>query len=189
MRRLMAVLVLGSVVAACAAEQADEAADVEAAAEAGIDEQPVETLTDEQVAAVTSVRETAGGWSDIETARAAGYTNQFPAGCIETEEGSQGFHFLNDALLDGTTELQQPELLMYEPQADGSLELIGVDYVIPFDRWSAEQPPELLGRSFMRNEALGVWALHIWTHRDNPSGIFAMFNPDVSCADAAQARL
>lgn len=185
---MAAVVVLGTGLAACAAEQADET-QMEPAAEAGSVQQATETLTDEQVAAIASVRTTASGWSDIESARAAGYTNQFPAGCIETGDGSQGFHFLNDALLDATTELDRPELLMYEPQADGSLELIGVDYVIPFDQWTAQQPPELLGRPFMRNEVLGVWALHIWTHRENPSGTFAMFNPDVTCANAEHARL
>jgi hypothetical protein len=73
---------------------------------------------------------------------------------------------------------------MYEPQEDGSMELIGVDYVIPFDRWTRSEAPTLLGQSFMRNETLGVWALHIWAWRTNPSGMFAAWNPDVSCAHA-----
>jgi hypothetical protein len=24
--------------------------------------------------------------------------------------------------------------------------------------------------------------LHVWLYRDNPAGVFAQFNPDVSCA-------
>jgi hypothetical protein len=74
---------------------------------------------------------------------------------------------------------------MYEPQADGSQRLVGVDYVVPFAAWSSDAPPTLLGVPFMRNEPLGVWALHIWAWRSNPSGAFAMWNPTVSCAAAA----
>ena len=39
----------------------------------------------------------------------------------------------------------------------------------------------LLGVPFMRNEPLGVWALHIWAWRPNPRGMFAMWNPNASC--------
>jgi len=78
--------------------------------------------------------------------------------------------------------LLRPEPVMYEPQRDGRLELVGVDYVVPFAAWQHAEPPRLLGVPFMRNEPLGVWALHIWNWRSNPSGTFAMWNPKVSCA-------
>jgi hypothetical protein len=93
-------------------------------------------------------------------------------------------HYLNPGLVDSTVELLRPELVMYEPQPDGSLQLIGVDYVVPFDAWTAPEAPTLLGVPFMRNEPLGVWALHIWAWRPNPSGMFAMWNPQASCAYA-----
>ena len=83
--------------------------------------------------------------------------------------------------MDNRTEVLRPELVMYEPQADGSMVLVGVDYIIPFDQWKSPQPPVLLGIPMMRNEPLGVWALHIWAQRPNPSGLFAAWNPDVSC--------
>jgi len=84
--------------------------------------------------------------------------------------------------VDATVELLRPELVIYEPRADGSLQLIGVDYVVPLQ--ASEQPPTLLGMPFMRNEPLGVWALHIWAWRQNPRGMFAAWNPAVSCANA-----
>lgn len=71
---------------------------------------------------------------------------------------------------------------MYEPGENGQMQLVGVDYVVPFDKWASEIGPTLLGMPFMRNEPLGVWALHIWAWRPNPSGMFAMWNPSVSCA-------
>ena len=73
---------------------------------------------------------------------------------------------------------------MYEPQRDGTMRLVGVDYVIPFAQWTAATAPTLLGVPMMRNEPLGVWALHIWAWRENPRGLYAMWNPTVSCADA-----
>jgi hypothetical protein len=57
-----------------------------------------------------------------------------------------------------------------------------VDYVVPLDQ--ATSAPSLLGVAFMPLGApLNVWALHIWAWRPNPSGMFAQWNPKVSCAE------
>ena len=141
-------------------------------------------LTAAQHQGVARVRRASNALHDVAAARAAGYTNQYPAGCAQSPSGVQGFHYLNPGLVDDKVELLRPELVMYEPQRDGSLQLIGVDYVVPFDAWTAPEPPSLLGVPFMRNEPLGVWALHIWAWRPNPSGMFAMWNPKASCAYA-----
>ena len=141
-------------------------------------------LTAAQHQGVTRVRRATNALHDFAAARAAGYTNQYPAGCAQSPSGVQGFHFLNPGLVDDKVELLRPELVMYEPQRDGSLQLIGVDYVVPFDAWTAPEPPSLLGVPFMRNEPLAVWALHIWAWRPNPSGMFAMWNPKASCVYA-----
>jgi hypothetical protein len=60
---------------------------------------------------------------------------------------------------------------------------VAVEYIIPFDQWQGETPPELLDQPFSRNETYGVWALHIWAWRENPDGTFASWNPNVSCAN------
>jgi hypothetical protein len=39
----------------------------------------------------------------------------------------------------------------------------------------------LFGQKFSQNEVFGVWALHVWTHRTNPRGLFAPWNPRVHC--------
>jgi len=44
-----------------------------------------------------------------------------------------------------------------------------------------------MGQSFRRNEEFGVWALHVWLYRENPTGIFSEWNPRVSCTPAAPA--
>jgi hypothetical protein len=139
-------------------------------------------LTAAQHQAIARVRNATARFHDLADARAAGYTEQFPAGCAASAEGAQGIHYLNPGLVDATVELLRPELVMYEPGPGGSMQLVGVDYVVPLS--ASDEPPTLLGVPFMRLEPLGVWALHIWAWRPNPSGMFAMWNPKVSCAHA-----
>ncbi len=48
----------------------------------------------------------------------------------------------------------------------------------------------LFGQDFMPNNGSRFqippfFALHVWLFQDNPSGLFAPFNPNVSCANAA----
>ena len=77
--------------------------------------------------------------------------------------------------------LTTPELLLYEPRPNG-LRLVGVEYIIPFDFVPATDPaPSLLGQDFHANTDAGIWAFHVWIPRHNPSGMFADWNPKVSC--------
>jgi hypothetical protein len=140
-------------------------------------------LTPQQLQGVAAVRRATTSFHDIEAAKDAGYTLQFPAGCAESAQGAQAFHYLNQSLVDGTVELLRPELLMYEPQPNGKLQLIGVDYVVPLA--ASATAPTLLGVPFAPNDPLGVWALHIWSARPNPDGMFAAWNPKVSCKYAS----
>lgn len=181
-RWLAAVVVLA---AACgSAPDADETA---AAADTTPAAAPAEhatmpgDVTAEDRASIDQVTAATEQYRDFATAQAAGYTEQTPPGCMASAEGAQGIHYLKPTLVDDKTDLLTPELLMYEPQADGSMTLVGVDYMIPFDRWQSADPPTVLNRPLMRNEQLGVWALHIWNFRDNPNGMFAAWNPSVRC--------
>lgn len=141
-----------------------------------------EQLTAAQREAIALVKMATAKYHSLSAAQEDGYTSQFPAGCAASPAGAQGIHYLAPARVDTIIELLRPELVMYEPQRDGRLELVGVDYVVPFAAWQHAEPPRLVGVPFMRNEPLGVWALHIWNWRSNPSGTFAMWNPKVSCA-------
>lgn len=130
---------------------------------------------------ISALREALAPFEDVETAMAEGWSSQFPAGCMASEAGAMGYHYLNESLVDGAVELLKPELLIYERQADGSQQLVAVEYIIPFDQWQAAEPPRLLEQEFARNETYSVWALHIWAWRANPDGTFAAWNPNVSC--------
>jgi len=137
-------------------------------------------------------------FTDPAAAEAAGYGLP-PEGplheCIASldDTGAMGLHYINGDLV-GDTELDPaaPEALVYEPAADGSLELVALEYVVFAEAWDAENDtaPMLFGEMFMlidepnRYELPAFYALHAWIWKDNPSGTFASFNPDVTCANA-----
>lgn len=109
--------------------------------------------------------------------------------CVEHPTlGAQGIHYGNGSLIaNSEVDADQPEVLMYEPRKNGKLRLVGVEYIVPFDFVAADaDPPELFGQHFHPNEELGLWALHVWIWRHNPSGQFADWNPKVTCAFAAE---
>jgi hypothetical protein len=179
------IIGLAAVTACGPAQDADDtAADAGAETADMPDHATGDMLTDDDRASIARVAGAVEAFRDVEAAKAAGYTEQYPAGCAFSAEGAQGIHYMNPALVDGRVELLTPELVMYEPQADGSMVFVGVDYAIPFDQWQNPEPPTILGRPLMRNEALSVWALHIWSPRVNPSGTFAVWNPAVTCEHA-----
>ena len=73
---------------------------------------------------------------------------------------------------------------MYHHLPNGKLQLGAVEYIVPADLWDAEgheNPPVLFGQHFHLEEALGVYVLHAWIFTHNPAGMFADWNPLVSC--------
>jgi hypothetical protein len=143
-------------------------------------------LTPQQKQGVAAVRRATAMFHDFEYATSAsggGYTDQFPAGCAATSAGAQGFHYINWSLVDDKVELLRPELLMYEPGPNGQMNLVGVDYIVPANL--ASTAPALLDEDLVPlGPPLNVWAIHIWAWRPNPNGMFAPWNPKVSCANA-----
>jgi hypothetical protein len=113
---------------------------------------------------------------------AAGWDTPITPCLAYPPEGAMGYHYANLALMDDQVELLEPETLIYEPQRNGKLRLVGVEYIVPFTAVPADaDPPQLLGMDFDANAAVGIWARHVWVWRHNPSGIFADWNPKVTC--------
>lgn len=112
--------------------------------------------------------------------------------CVESPMGGMGYHVHNmDQLANGHLNLLRPEVVLYTPTEDGSMQFGGVEYIIPAELWDSEEPPEFLGRDLHFNPHVGpsgIWALHVWVGRHNPEGIFADFNPDVSCEFAPDSE-
>ena len=121
-------------------------------------------------------------FKDVSKAEAAGYAAL--GECVDSRSGAMGVHYLNGALLgDPKLDLRKPELLLYEPQADGSMKLVGVEWM---QLNSGQRAPRLMGRRFQgpmthNGTAPSHFDLHVWTVRKNPRGTFAQYNPRVSC--------
>lgn len=120
-------------------------------------------------------------YTDFSRAQAAGYTERL-TDCMADSSGGMGYHYGKVANIDGNARLLEPEILMYEPQRDGSLKFVGIEFVVPLS--ASATPPSLFGLEFHRNEAFQLWVLHVWLYKDNPSGMFSDWNPTVSCAAA-----
>lgn len=142
-------------------------------------------LTAAQNRDIAALRAATAAYHRFEVATEAGYDTQFPAGCFTSDEGAMGFHYLN-GLNVGSLDVTRPQLLMYEPQADGSRRLIGVEFIKPGQ--ASDVPPVLFGRTFKYNTVFQVWVLHVWAWAHNPNpedGIFADWNARISCEHAA----
>jgi hypothetical protein len=136
------------------------------------------------------VRDATRDFRDVENAIAAGYASA--GSCVSGPEvGAMGIHYGNGELIDGELQADQPELLIYE-QRGGRLRLLGVEYLVPVDAWTAAgntAPPVLVGQHFQfvnspNRYGLGAfYELHVWAWKNNPNGMFVDWNPTVSCEE------
>ena len=98
-----------------------------------------------------------------------------------------GIHYIKGSLLDANIDADHPEVLVYEPEANGKLKLVALEYV-------STVPQTLFGQSFTKTDLapyLGgpeatnfAWTLHAWIWKPNPSGLFMPWNPAVTCNNA-----
>ena len=148
-------------------------------------------LGSERSETTVATRATAA-FHDVGAAKAAGYTVEVfdlsGTSCIaQPGEGAMGIHYLNPALVDGTIDAAEPELLVYERRNDGSLKLVALEYLVLESAWQGARPPTLFGRTFDRTtdpNRYGLpnfYALHAWLWKPNPSGLLHAWNPRVSC--------
>jgi hypothetical protein len=169
----------------------------------------------EDKAELAAIRDSATKYKDVEAALAAGYILAPPGECVDAaleglpaEWGAMGLHYIHPGLLNITateprvngggthTDFTEPAILLYEPQADGSLELVGVENLVFQKAWHGagnDGPPVLLGRNWDTmadnpateiDEAHGFephYDQHVWVFRENPSGPLMPFNPAVTC--------
>ena len=112
-------------------------------------------------------------------------------GCVSgPQEGAMGVHFVNGGLVgDGVLDATLPEILVYEPQKNGQMRLVAVEYIVIAEAWDAANatPPALSGQVFHYSGSPNryglppFYALHVWAWKDNPHGMFVDWNPKVSC--------
>jgi hypothetical protein len=164
---------------------------------------------------LAAVRAATEKYRDVQMALAEGYLRDPSDMCVTApleglpaQLGGMGIHYFRPDLLaiagtaprvhgNGThTDFLQPGVLIYEPQADGSLELVAIENLVWAKAWREAgntAPPVFNGQEYyyMHNnpetqvdEAHGFdphYELHVWLYRDNPSGMYMQFNPNVTC--------
>src|SRR6185312_15822951 len=138
---------------------------------------------DPEIAAYAELSRVTAPFHEFDKAVAAGWSAKITA-CMTDPAGAggMGFHYGKTSLIDGTVSVDQPELLLYEPEKNGRLELVAVEYIIPYTAVSRDAaPPELFGQKFLQNDVFQLWGLHVWAWKHNPSGVFANWNPRVTC--------
>jgi hypothetical protein len=162
------------------------------------------------------VRAATARFRNVEVALAEGYVRD-PGNMCDTAPmmgrpaalGGMGIHFFRPDLLgikgppnprvdgDGThTDFRKPSILIYEPRADGSLELVAVENLVFKKAWHAagnEGLPTFHGVEYDYmaddpNTAIDEahmfephYDRHVWLYRPNAAGMFAQFNPTVTC--------
>jgi hypothetical protein len=124
-------------------------------------------------AQLAQVRAGTAAFHSIPAAEHAGYIKFLD--CFDDAQlGGMGQHWLLPGALAKPLDPASPAALVFEPRADGSYQLVAVEYVVPGP--PDMTPPHLLNQDFTYLPSLGVWKLHAWIWRPNPAGMFKDFN-------------
>jgi hypothetical protein len=167
---------------------------------------------------LAEVRQATERFRDVKVALAEGYIRD-PNNMCETAEmmgrpaalGAMGIHYFRPDLLgitappsprvngNGThTDFRKPSILIYEPETDGSLELVAVENLVFAEAWRAAGHTERPTFHGVPYDAMADdpttpideahmfephFDRHVWIYRENPNGVFTPLNPAVSCAN------
>ena len=137
------------------------------------------------------IRENTAKYQDSTVAEADGYQLLF--GCVSGPDfGAMGLHFVNlNLVASGVIDARRPQIIIYEPQPNGKLKLIGADFLVLAADWDKAHPgqgaPQLMGQLFHFFDApnrFGLppfYTLHVWAWKQNPTGPFTNWHANVSC--------
>jgi hypothetical protein len=161
------------------------------------------------------VRAATERFQDVKVALAEGYVDA-GAPCetaahmgMSKELGGMGIHLFRPDLLgiagppnprvsgNGLhTDFRKPSILIYEPRADGTLELVAVENLVFEKAWKEagnNAPPTFHGLAwdYMADDPKTAadeahmfephYDRHVWLYKTNPKGVFTPFNPAVTC--------
>jgi hypothetical protein len=139
---------------------------------------------------LTDVRAATAPLANLDVAMAAGYDKV--KGCAQNPGvGAMGQHYVKGDLVgDPALDPLRPEALVFEPRGDGSYRLVAVEYLVLKADWekaNGTTVPRLYDKSFTlvtapnAYELPDFYELHLWLWKTNPKGLFADWNPRVSC--------
>ena len=154
-------------------------------------------------------------YKDVSIALAEGFIPDPSGQCVSAaaeglpaEWGGMGIHYLNPKLLQITageprvngnsthTDFTRPAILLYEPQKDGSLVLMGIENLVWIEAWKAAgnaDIPAFMDRKWdmmvddpatdgdEAHRFMPHYDQHVWLYRENPTGILNPFSPAATC--------
>ena len=90
-----------------------------------------------------------------------------------------GYHYLKMDNLDINFDHRKPEILVYNKDHDGNMELVAIEYAVPIELTPNNAPAGFTGDAdvWNRNTFFGLWLLHAWVWSYNPEGVFNPTNP------------
>ena len=144
---------------------------------------------------LAQVRRATARFHRVKTAIAAGYELGWVNGsgvriltnCVShPTAGAMGYHYFNPELMaDNAVNALEPEALVYARAPNGKLRLVAVEWVARGPNTNppgVPTAPSVLGMDMhILVPAVGFWLAHAWVWADNPAGMFADWNPEVSC--------
>jgi hypothetical protein len=145
---------------------------------------------------IDTVRNATAKYVDINVAFKDKFVVATP--CVSGEDtGAMGVHLVLPSRLSPTSVLlepTQPQALIYEPMADGSWRLVGVEFIVLESAWAASNPPANTGPALQGNllnyiaypNRYGLpafYEMHVWAWQDNPKGSYADWNTRVTCVN------
>jgi hypothetical protein len=160
----------------------------------------IPSITSARQDELAAVRQVSARFHRVEAAIEAGYELGYVngagvriiAGCVaHPTAGAMGYHYFNEELVeDLVVDPLRPEGLVYERRPNGELKLVAVEYVVPGPGSNppglpeGSEPPTVFGMEMhilVPPPGPGFYIHHAWVWDHNPAGMFADWNPTVTC--------
>jgi hypothetical protein len=139
---------------------------------------------------IAKVREVTQKYQTVAAAITGGYVQGTP--CVSgPDRGAMGIHYVHlDWIKTAVLDVNMPSALIYEPQADGTQRLVGVEYLVFAEVWDNNNPntPASLEGNLLNYIAFpnryglpAIYEIHVWAWEANPLGSNADWNTHVTC--------
>ncbi len=147
---------------------------------------------------MAKVRDATEPFKDVNVAIAAGFVQGTM--CVNVNGRAIGIFFVHADLIggNGLLDVNYPQALIYEPLSNGSLRLVGAEYIVLASVWTKQHPganpPALEGqplnlvetpvsyrRADFRHSLPAFYDLNVLAWERNPVGTFADWSTGLSC--------
>ena len=130
----------------------------------------------------------------LSTLACLNFPNEPLPGHEQYPKGAMGVHFENAQLIGPVLDPMKPQILLYEPDASGKLQLTGAEWFVPLA--IAKERPRIFNQDLLgpmeghepvMPAELAHYDLHVWLFKNNPEGMFTPTNPAVKCTGYSYA--